>query len=53
MVSARDDNPYGHPSPELLSLLEDAGLLVARTDLDGSVAVVVDGDDLRVVGAPD
>ena len=53
VVSAGDDNPYGHPSPELLSLFEDAGLLVARTDLDGSVAVVVDGDDLRVVGAPD
>ena len=46
VVSAGEGNPYGHPSPELLSMLADAGLLVARTDLEGSVAVVVDGRDL-------
>ena len=43
-------NPYGHPSPELVDALTERGMVVARTDTDGSVAVVVDGDDLRVVG---
>ncbi len=50
VISVGEGNPYGHPSPELIDALADAGMLVARTDTDGSVAVVADGDDLRVVG---
>jgi competence protein ComEC len=49
VISVGEGNPYGHPSPELVDALTDAGMLVARTDTDGSVAVVVDGEDLRVV----
>jgi competence protein ComEC len=49
VISVGEGNPYGHPSPELVDALTDAGMLVARTDTDSSVAVVVDGDDLRVV----
>lgn len=50
VISVGEGNPYGHPAPELVDALADAGMLVARTDTDGSVAVVADGDDLRVVG---
>ncbi|MCZ3388294.1 MAG: MBL fold metallo-hydrolase, partial [Actinomycetia bacterium] len=49
VISVGEGNPYGHPSPELVESLSDTGMIVARTDTDGSVAVVVDGDDLRVV----
>lgn len=33
-------NTYGHPAPETLSMLASTGAAVARTDLDGDVAVV-------------
>ena len=43
IVSAGEDNPYGHPSPEALQRLEEAGVRVLRTDRDGAVHVVTDG----------
>ena len=52
VVSVGADNGYGHPDADLMEGLERAGVLVARTDLDGSVAVVSDGADLRVVPMP-
>lgn len=48
VISVGEGNPYGHPSPELVSGLQDAGVLVARTDTDGAVAVVRAEDGLRV-----
>jgi competence protein ComEC len=44
IISVGVDNDYGHPAPSTLRLLERAGMLVRRTDLDGDVAVVVDED---------
>ena len=49
LVSAGEDNDYGHPDPGTLELLDDAGATVRSTHEDGDVAVVVDGDGLRVV----
>jgi competence protein ComEC len=50
VVSAGEGNDYGHPAPETLAVLEDAGVMVRRTDQDGDVAVVLDDqDDLEVV----
>jgi competence protein ComEC len=43
VISVGVDNDYGHPAPSTLRLLEKAGMRVRRTDLDGDVAVVVDG----------
>ncbi len=43
VISVGLDNDYGHPAPSTLRLLRDAGMQVRRTDLDGDVAVVVDG----------
>jgi competence protein ComEC len=48
LVSVGADNPYGHPSPALLSRLERDGTRVVRTDLSGDVAVVVTADGLGV-----
>ena len=32
-------NSYGHPSPELIKKLEDLGVKVRRTDLEGEIKV--------------
>jgi competence protein ComEC len=48
IISAGEDNPYGHPSPELLERLEASGARVLRTDRDGAVHIVTDGDRLEV-----
>jgi len=37
MISAGRNNPYGHPSPALLSRLEAWGCTVYRTDLMGTI----------------
>jgi competence protein ComEC len=42
LISVGVDNDYGHPAGSTLRLLEQAGMLVRRTDLQGDVAVVVD-----------
>jgi competence protein ComEC len=52
VVSAGEDNPYGHPAPELLDALAGSGMLVARTDTEGTVAVVAGDDGLRVQVLP-
>jgi hypothetical protein len=44
----REDNPYGNPSPELLERLEASGASVLRTDRDGAVHIVMDGDRLEI-----
>jgi competence protein ComEC len=49
LVSVGVDNSYGHPDPALLEALEDSGVVVARTDQQGSVAVVSEDGELRVV----
>src|SRR6266852_2997705 len=56
IISAGEDNPYGHPSPELLERLENAGVRILRTDRDGAVRVLADGVRLEItcfVACPD
>lgn len=48
VISVGEDNEYGHPAPETLALLEDAGMVVRRTDERGDVAVVVRGGRMEV-----
>jgi competence protein ComEC len=48
IISAGEENPYGHPSPELLARLEGAGVRVVRTDRDGAVRVLTDGERVEV-----
>jgi competence protein ComEC len=44
LISAGRRNRYGHPAPQVLDRLESRGMVVWRTDEDGTV---------RVVGSPD
>ncbi len=48
LISVGEGNAYGHPDPGLVTWLADEGLVVARTDQDGALAVVEDGG-LRLV----
>ena len=48
IISAGEDNLYGHPSPELLERLENAGVRILRTDRDGAVHVLTDGARLEI-----
>ena len=48
IISAGEDNPYGHPSPELLERLQNAGMRILRTDQDGAVHVLTDGTHMEI-----
>jgi len=48
IISAGEDNPYGHPNPELLERLENAGVRILRTDRDGAVHVMTDGKRMEI-----
>ncbi len=48
LVSAGRDNDYGHPAPETVTLFEQAGATLWRTDRDGDVALVMTADGLGV-----
>jgi competence protein ComEC len=37
------DNPYGHPHKQTLNLLEEYGVNVYRTDIDGTIVIRSDG----------
>ena len=39
IISAGANNPYGHPSPDVLERLTDFGCTIYRTDEQGSVLV--------------
>ena len=56
VISAGEDNPYGHPNAELLERLEKAGVRILRTDRDGAVHILTDGKGLEIscfVACPD
>lgn len=42
------DNSYGHPHQEVVDLLAQRGIELLRTDLDGTVTVWTDGQELSV-----
>ena len=48
IISAGEENPYGHPHRELLERLTDAGVRVLRTDRDGAIRVLTDGRTIQV-----
>ncbi len=37
------ENSFGHPRPEIISVLEEAGMTVRRTDLEGDVVIPLGG----------
>jgi competence protein ComEC len=48
LISVGAANDYGHPAPETVSLYEMTGSKVFRTDLQGDLAVLVSGNQVRV-----
>ena len=48
LISAGEENPYGHPSPQLLERLQQAGVPILRTDRSGAIHVFTDGKSLEV-----
>ncbi|HKW63855.1 MAG TPA: DNA internalization-related competence protein ComEC/Rec2 [Candidatus Acidoferrum sp.] len=48
IISVGEANAYGHPNPELVERLEASGVRVLRTDRDGAVHVLTDGQQLEV-----
>ena len=48
VASAGRDNDYGHPSRAALTLAVQDGMSIARTDLDGSIAVSLTNGQLTV-----
>lgn len=47
-ISVGAGNGYGHPAPDVLARLADAGALIYRTDLSGTLTFVSDGASIRL-----
>ncbi len=48
VVSVAENNPFGHPHPDVVGRLERAGVRILRTDRHGAVRFTSDGRTLRV-----
>jgi competence protein ComEC len=48
IISVGEKNSYGHPSLELLERLQGAGVRILRTDRDGAVRMLTDGEGLVI-----
>ncbi|MFD1848836.1 MBL fold metallo-hydrolase [Oceanobacillus bengalensis] len=48
IYSAGAGNSYGHPSPEVVSLVQDAGIKLYGTDVHGTIIVTTDGIDYDI-----
>ena len=44
IISCGRNNPYGHPRQEVLKNLEEFGIKVLRTDQNGDIKIISDGD---------
>jgi len=48
IISCGKDNQYGHPHQETLTLLQNLGINIYRTDLNGTILVETNGKDYQV-----
>jgi competence protein ComEC len=48
IISSGAENPYGHPSPELMQRLRDAKVKILRTDQNGAIHILSNGDNLEI-----
>ena len=48
VISSGAGNRYGHPSPQVLARLRNAGVRVLRTDVRGGAVVLTDGERLEI-----
>lgn len=47
VISVGENNKYDHPSEETISTLDRLGITVMRTDLDGTISIIMTDDDIR------
>jgi len=47
IISAGKDNPYGHPHKNTLKLLSKYKIKYLRTDIDGTIKIVSDGNRIK------
>jgi competence protein ComEC len=52
LVSVGEHNGYGHPAEDTLAMLATAGMVLARSDQQGTVVLRPDGDGLRLGKPP-
>ncbi len=52
VISCGQENSYGHPTMETLKRLQNHGMAIYRTDLQGSIIVYSDGSDVWFNVAP-
>lgn len=48
-IQVGEKNTYHHPSPEVIQRLENFGIKYYRTDLDGHVKVISDGQSFKII----
>src|SRR5699024_11304998 len=47
VYSAGEDNSYGHPHEEVVSLFEEKGIPLYGTDKDGTIVITSDGETVH------
>ena len=47
IISVGKNNPYGHPTPEIISLLNSLNIKTIRTDINGSIIAISDGSNIK------
>jgi competence protein ComEC len=48
VISVGKGNKYGHPNQEVLELLEKYGIKILRTDEDGDIKIISDGENYAI-----
>lgn len=51
VISVGNSNSYGHPSKDTLKRLQEVGLKIYRTDLNGTIVISTDGHEYSVLTA--
>jgi competence protein ComEC len=48
IISVGKENPYGHPHQEVLEILNKFGIRVLRTDENGNIKIISDGQKIKI-----
>lgn len=48
VIQVGENNSFGHPAPEVLAKLEEFGIEVLRTDIDGDIKIISEGEYLNL-----
>ncbi len=48
LITCGEGNSYGHPHAETVSLLRERGITAYRTDLNGDITILCDGDAMDI-----